>query len=62
MLSLTSPPINLEPKTALELITHPAIEASFASNSVLDGIFDASDRLEGEGLITWWNDLETDSR
>ncbi|KAI0314345.1 UDP-glucose:glycoprotein glucosyltransferase-domain-containing protein [Amylostereum chailletii] len=62
MLSLTAPPMSLEPPTALELLTHPAIEASYTGNHVLDGIFDASDRSEGGGLINWWNDLEKDSR
>ena len=29
---------------------------------VLDGIFDASDRIEGGGVVIWWNNIEKDSR
>jgi len=47
---------------AVELLTHPSISAAQSGKDVLDGVFDASDRSEGGGVITWWNDLERDSR
>ncbi|KAI0063832.1 hypothetical protein BV25DRAFT_1801498 [Artomyces pyxidatus] len=59
MLSLTS--LGLGSTQALDLITHPSLSAG-AAGDVVDGVFDASDRLEGGGLITWWNDIEKDSR
>ena len=31
-------------------------------NEVTEGLVDASDREEGEGVVVWWNDLETDER
>jgi hypothetical protein len=46
----------------LELLTHPSISASQSGKNVLDGLFDASDRPEGGEVITWWNDMEKDSR
>jgi len=36
--------------------------SSQAINPIVDGIFDASDRIEEGGVIVWWNDLEKDSR
>ena len=61
MSSLSS--LGIEPNQALDLITHPAIQAAHGSSrSLLDGVFDASDRLEDGGLIVWWNDIEKDSR
>ncbi|KAI0073110.1 glycosyltransferase family 24 protein [Panus rudis PR-1116 ss-1] len=60
MLSLTS--LGLSPSQALDLLTHNAVSAAQSGSSVLDGIFDASDRQEGGGLITWWNDFEKDAR
>lgn len=47
---------------ALELLTHPNISAAQSEKDVLEGLFDASDRLEGGEVITWWNDLQRDSR
>ena len=35
---------------------------SQGNSAVVDGVFDASDRIEGGGAILWWNDLEKDSR
>lgn len=46
---------------AVELLTHPEF-ATRQGQSGLDAIFDASDRLEGGGIIVWWNDIEKDSR
>jgi UDP-glucose:glycoprotein glucosyltransferase len=47
---------------AVELLTHPNISAAQGDKDVLEGVFDASDRSEGGGVITWWNDIERDSR
>jgi UDP-glucose:glycoprotein glucosyltransferase len=47
---------------AVDLLTHPNISASQTNKDVLEGLFDASDRSEGGGVIMWWNDLERDSR
>jgi UDP-glucose:glycoprotein glucosyltransferase len=47
---------------AVDLLTHPNISASQGEKDVLEGLFDASDRSEGGGVIVWWNDLERDSR
>jgi UDP-glucose:glycoprotein glucosyltransferase len=58
MLSLTS--LGLQPGEAFGLITHPSLGAP--RNSIIDDLFDASDRPEGGGLIYWWNDIEKDSR
>ncbi|TFY57738.1 hypothetical protein EVJ58_g6843 [Rhodofomes roseus] len=60
MRSLTS--LGLSTAQALELLTHPKINAAQGASDVLDGIVDASDRQEGGGVIQWWNDLEKDSR
>lgn len=47
---------------AFELLTHDAIANQQGGNGVLDTVFDASDRLEGENIILWWNDIEKDTR
>lgn len=47
---------------ALELLTHREIVNKQGGNGVLDAVFDASDRLEGENIIVWWNDIEKDTR
>jgi UDP-glucose:glycoprotein glucosyltransferase len=31
-------------------------------NDLLDGLVDSSDRLEGGGVVVWWNDIEEDTR
>jgi UDP-glucose:glycoprotein glucosyltransferase len=54
--------LGLEPGQAVALLTHPALAEAQGAGGVLDGLFDASDRLEGGDLIMWWNDMETDSR
>ena len=60
MRSLTS--LGLSTTQALELLTHPAIGEAQSSSDVLDGIVDASDRLEGGGVIQWLNDFDADQR
>jgi UDP-glucose:glycoprotein glucosyltransferase len=59
MESFTS--LGLKPAEALELLTHPYIEAAHGNRDFLDGIFDASDRPEEGNLIVWLNDIEKDS-
>ena len=54
--------LGLSSSQSFELLTHPSVSAAQSQNSVLDGIFDASDRPEGGDLIVWWNDFENDSR
>ncbi|KAK0458728.1 UDP-glucose:glycoprotein glucosyltransferase-domain-containing protein, partial [Desarmillaria tabescens] len=60
MSSLTS--LDLSRAQAMELLTHPIIAAGQGEKSGFDGFVDASDRPEGGEVITWWNDLEKDSR
>jgi hypothetical protein len=60
MFTLTS--LGVTPGQAVELLTDPAIIAAQSDIGLLDGIFDASDRLEGGGVVIWWNDLEKDNR
>jgi UDP-glucose:glycoprotein glucosyltransferase len=45
----------------MDLIVDP-IMAAQSETGPLDGIFDVSDRIEGGGVILWWNDIEKDSR
>jgi UDP-glucose:glycoprotein glucosyltransferase len=47
---------------AVELLTHPNISTAQSEKDMLDGVFDASDRLEGGNVIIWWNDIERDSK
>jgi UDP-glucose:glycoprotein glucosyltransferase len=47
---------------AIELLTHPTVAAAQNEKSVLDGVFDASDRPEEGGVIVWCNDIENDRR
>ena len=60
MLSLTS--LGLTRNQAVELFTQPTVSAAQNDNGQLDGVFDASDRPEGGGVIVWWNDMEKDKR
>lgn len=54
--------LGLSAPQAIDLLTHEAVMLSQAGSSVVDDIFDASDRPEGGDVIMWWNDLEKDSR
>ncbi|KAF4586958.1 hypothetical protein EYR40_010976 [Pleurotus pulmonarius] len=58
--SLTS--LGLSNGQAVELLTHPTIADAQSSSAALDGIFDASDRIEGGDVILYWNDIEKDKR
>ena len=60
MLSLMS--LGLSSEQAIELLTHMTIAKAQSESGALDGLFDASDRLEGGGVIGWLNDFETDER
>ncbi|KAJ3987860.1 glycosyltransferase family 24 protein [Lentinula detonsa] len=60
MTDLTS--LDLERGEAMDLLTHPILSAAQESKDVLDGLVDASDRIEGGDVIIWWNDLEKDRR
>ncbi|KAG8891208.1 hypothetical protein FRB99_003787, partial [Tulasnella sp. 403] len=46
---------------AIEVMSHTSLSKS-SGTQVVDGMFDASDRMEGGGLIIWLNDLEKDDR
>ncbi|KAF8164188.1 UDP-glucose:glycoprotein glucosyltransferase-domain-containing protein [Mycena galopus ATCC 62051] len=55
--------LGLTREEARALLTHEAVSAAEgATTGVVDGVFDASDREEGGGVVVWWNDLEKDSR
>lgn len=60
VLSLTS--LGITPKQAFELISDPIIGQAQTEDDPGDGLVDASDRLEGGEVITWWNDIEKDKR
>ncbi|RPD60390.1 glycosyltransferase family 24 protein [Lentinus tigrinus ALCF2SS1-7] len=60
MLSLMS--LGLSSEQAIELLTHMTIAKAQSESGALDGLFDASDRAEGGGVIGWLNDFETDER
>lgn len=60
--SLTAnPATGLTRSQAIQVLTHSALTQA-SPHQVLEGMFDASDRPEGEGLILWLNDLEKDAR
>ena len=60
ILSLVS--LGLTPKQAFELITDPLIGQAQVEDDPTEGLVDASDREEGGGVITYWNDIEKDKR
>lgn len=60
MLNLMS--LGLSSEQAMRLLTHPTIGAAQGDSGVLDGLYDASDRPEGEGVIVWLNDIEKDAQ
>lgn len=60
MLSLVS--LGFTPQQAYQLISDPLVGQAQTEDDAGDGVFDASDRLEGEDVITWWNDIEKDKR
>ncbi|KAG5641244.1 hypothetical protein DXG03_005668 [Asterophora parasitica] len=60
MVSLTS--LGISRAEAFELLTHPSIAGANSGGDILDGLFDASDRPEGGGVVVYWNDMEEDTR
>jgi UDP-glucose:glycoprotein glucosyltransferase len=54
--------LGLTPKQAFELISDHLIGGAQVEDDPGEGFVDASDRIEGEGVITWWNDVEKDAR
>jgi UDP-glucose:glycoprotein glucosyltransferase len=54
--------LGLERSEALEVLTHSAVASAQKDSGVTDGLFDASDRPEGGGVVVWWNDFEKDKR
>lgn len=46
---------------AVEVLTHASLTKPSAGQ-LLEGMFDASDRKDGGGVIIWLNDLEKDER
>lgn len=58
MSSFTS--LGLTPEQAIELVSHESIFAAQREGGAVEGLFDASDREEGDDVIIWWNDLEKD--
>ncbi|KAF8888622.1 UDP-glucose:glycoprotein glucosyltransferase-domain-containing protein [Infundibulicybe gibba] len=60
MQSLTS--LGLSREDGIKLLTHKSISVAQSNADALDGIFDATDRPEDGGIVTYWNDIETDSR
>ena len=59
-LALTS--LGFTPRQAFELISDPLIGEAQTQPDPGEGIYDASDRLEGQDVILWWNDITKDSR
>jgi UDP-glucose:glycoprotein glucosyltransferase len=60
MLSLIE--LGFTSQQAFELISDPLIGQAQTEEDVGEGIVDASDRIEGGEVLTWWNDIEKDKR
>ncbi|QRV75871.1 glycosyltransferase family 24 protein [Ceratobasidium sp. AG-Ba] len=60
MSSLTN--AGLTPEQAIGVLANGNIGKAATATSATDGVFDASDRLEGGKAITWLNDIEKDKR
>ncbi|KAI1789267.1 glycosyltransferase family 24 protein [Ganoderma leucocontextum] len=54
--------LGLSSQQSIELLTHPTIAKAQSEGGALDGLFDASDRAEGGGVIAYFNDFEKDER
>jgi len=59
-LSLTS--LGLTPEQAFTLLTDDDIITAMTEADPMEGLVDASDKTEGGGVITWWNNIEKDKR
>lgn len=60
MLSLEE--LGLSPTQAVDAIAFSETDPTSAPTTTLEGYFDASDRIEGGGVIVWWNNIEKDTR
>lgn len=60
MLSLRE--LGLSSAQAVDVMSWSAERTGAAPETVLEGYFDASDRIEGGGVIAWFNNIEKDSR
>lgn len=60
MAALTA--LGMSREVCMEMLTHPAVAEAQGGGGALDGLFDASDRAEGGGVVVYWNDMENDSR
>jgi UDP-glucose:glycoprotein glucosyltransferase len=60
MLSLIE--TGLTPKQAFHLISDAVIGQAQTEDDPAEGTVDASDRPEEGNAITWWNNIEKDSR
>ena len=54
--------LGLSPKQALDVLSSKHILQTLSQGTLLDGVFDASDRAEGGDVVIWLNDLEKDER
>ena len=54
--------LGLKKSDSLKVLSHSAVASAQKDGGVTDGLFDASDRIEGGGVVVWWNDLEKDKR
>jgi len=54
--------LGLSPKQALDVLSSKHVQKSLSQGTLLDGVFDASDRAEGGDVVIWLNDLEKDER
>lgn len=54
--------LGLNPKQALDVLSSKHVHKALSQGTVLDGVFDASDRSEGGDVVLWLNDLEKDER
>lgn len=60
MMALTS--LGLTPDQAFNLLTDDDIATAMTEPEPMMGIVDAGDKIEGGGVITWWNNIEKDKR
>ncbi|OXG53132.1 UDP-glucose:glycoprotein glucosyltransferase [Cryptococcus neoformans] len=59
-ISLTS--LGLTPKQSIDILADPVVGQGQIENDMGEGLVDASDRIEGGDVITYWNDIEKDKR
>lgn len=59
-ISLTS--LGLTPKQSIDILADPVVGQGQIEDDMGEGLVDASDRIEGGDVITYWNDIEKDKR